>query len=103
MSDTPKLYAVVEFDEILDGKKVVELVPISWLTSDETLCFWPLKNLEYKLRELVEIQADPDDTWNTYPIEIITKEKDYDQGNRRLKKSFKKRNVDSSESESQAS
>lgn len=73
ISDTPKFYAVVKFDEILDGKKVVELVPISWLTCNETLCFWPPKNLEHKLRELVKIQADADYTWDKYRIEIITK------------------------------
>ncbi|CAG5073907.1 Protein of unknown function [Cotesia congregata] len=104
MSNMPKLYAVVEFCEIfIDGKKVVELVPISWLTSDETLCFWPPTNLEYKSKELIEIQADADDTWDTYPIAIITKAKDYKKGNRKLKKYLKKRNGDSSESESQAS
>lgn len=73
MPDTEKQYAVVEFDEQFNGQKLVELVPASWLTSDEKFCYWPPKNQIAKFKELVKFQVDADETWDTYPIDIIIK------------------------------
>ncbi|XP_044733325.1 uncharacterized protein LOC123295928 [Chrysoperla carnea] len=99
MSDVAKQFAVVEFDEVVNGKKVVELIPISWLNDDEMFCFWPPKDIEHTLQKLVKLKYAPGSDWDSYPIKVISKAKDHEQGLRRLEKSFRKRVVESSESE----
>ncbi|XP_044577152.1 uncharacterized protein LOC123260206 [Cotesia glomerata] len=101
MTEKIKKYAVIEFDETINNNKVVELVPIDWLTEDETMCLWPPKKDEDKVEKWVEFEVGPYyETWLKYPIKIISKAKDYAQGLRRLKKSYKTKDVESTESES---
>ncbi|KAK9880083.1 hypothetical protein WA026_008599 [Henosepilachna vigintioctopunctata] len=100
MTEGIKSYAVVEFNEIMNNKIVVELVPIGWLTENGSMCLWPPKKDEDKVKEWVELEIGPYETWIKYPIKIISKAKDYAQGLRRLKKSFKTNDVESTDSES---
>lgn len=94
-------FAVVEFEEVKDGKKAVELIPTLWLSDDETFCLWPPKNMEKKFQMMVKMKNKPGELWQKYPVKIITIAKDYEQGLRRLKRSLKKKDVDSTETESQ--
>lgn len=77
MTDSSKSFAIVEFDELINNKKLVELVPTSWLTENETLCFWPPKNKEHKVQEFVEFEHVPEKAWTTYHVKVISKASKY--------------------------
>ncbi|XP_057324044.1 uncharacterized protein LOC130666793 isoform X1 [Microplitis mediator] len=73
MSDDVKEYAVVEFEEWINDKKAVEVVPIGWLTEDETVCYWPPKNQEENVQKWIEMKYAPGKTWIKYPVNVISK------------------------------
>ena len=73
MTEKFRPFAIIEFDELINNKKVVELVPVSWLADDEILTFWPPKNQEHNVPKWTQCQRQPDDTWDTYPIKVISK------------------------------
>lgn len=74
MSDVEeKMFVIVQFDEVIDGKKIVELVHDFWLTEDETLCYWPPKSMEYKVPQLVEQKMKPGKTWEAFPVVILAR------------------------------
>lgn len=73
-----KEYAVNELlDEMICDKKVVELVPIDWLIENETWCFWPPKDQENVLQQLVKLKSGPGKKWKRYPVKLISKASKY--------------------------
>lgn len=77
MESNMKNYAVVEFNEKKNNKKVVELVPLCWLSERETMCSWPPKEDVPKLARWIEMAIGPFESWLKYPIKIICKASKY--------------------------
>lgn len=73
MSDSDVLYVVVEFDELVNKKKCVELLPISWLLDDDSRCYYPSKRDYDKVEEWVKDLQVPKKNWSSYPVTIIAK------------------------------
>lgn len=72
MSDEAvKLYAIVEFDEYINNKKAVELVPTSWLTSEEDRCYWPPEDQEINIQGWIKDRVKPTDNWDLCPIVVV--------------------------------
>lgn len=72
MSDADVMYVVVEFDELVNKKKCVELLPISWLL-DDSRCYYPPKKDYNRVEEWIKELQDPKVNWPSYPINIIAK------------------------------
>jgi len=59
-------FAVVEFDE--DGKKCVAVVSKSWLSDNQTTCFWPSGiGSHQKLTN----HSVPNKKWLKYPCKVL--------------------------------
>lgn len=69
---TPLLYAVVEFNDADDTNKSTEIVPISWLNSEEDYCYWPpwkASKISSSAKKLVEPQSN----WKLLPVRSLGK------------------------------
>lgn len=71
-------YAIVAFDEYDDcNKKLIDIVPRSWVTVDENDdCFCKYPPLEmaaiYLTKWLKELKQ-PDESWTTHSVDIISR------------------------------
>ncbi|CAD6233635.1 GSCOCG00007229001-RA-CDS [Cotesia congregata] len=100
MSDkSVKVFAVVEFDECIGDEKSVELIPMIWLAEDEMSCLWTPEDEGKNVQKLIEKKIAPGSDWQRFPVRVIRKAKSFEQGMRRLKRSFETPDVDSSEAE----
>ncbi|XP_057341795.1 uncharacterized protein LOC130678546 [Microplitis mediator] len=84
-------FLIIKFDEILNDKLVIELVPTSWVSELDSgwVCKYPPHHHYKFLDRWVEEESDPVDTWKTFTdVSIINKAYDYEQGKRRLKRAF---------------
>lgn len=57
-----------------DGKKIVELVPCSWLKSDQnkTFCQYPPQSQRKMVRQWSKQAREPHFKWEKIEVEIIT-------------------------------
>ncbi|KAK0156882.1 hypothetical protein PV328_012166, partial [Microctonus aethiopoides] len=62
-----------KFDELVNKKKCVELLPISWLFDDDSRCYYPSKRDYGKIEEWVKNLQVPKKNWSSYPVTIIAK------------------------------
>ncbi|XP_071574417.1 uncharacterized protein [Temnothorax nylanderi] len=102
MDEMDQQYAIVLFtNETKKGKKVIDLVPKSWLVQVDDKnwkCFYPPPN-ESNVATFVKKQKVPSSSWKKYEIEIIKRAEDYNQGLRRLKLAYSKAHIDSTQNE----
>lgn len=55
------------------GKKLVEVVPVSWLHfgANDVYCFYPPHSEYEKVEEMVKNSSQPSVSWQKYKIEIL--------------------------------
>lgn len=77
MSVYEPIYAIVDFlDELVNNKKCVELVPISWLHSND-MCYYPDKKNYKNIEQWVKQQRAPEKNWAIYKVFDISKAGEY--------------------------
>lgn len=75
-------YAVVEFTDTNE----VELVPVSWITSDKKECFWPNFRSTSKQKMAVRQGMLPNSTeFKKFVVKIMYQTKDYEKARKKLK------------------
>ncbi|XP_011302197.1 uncharacterized protein [Fopius arisanus] len=88
-------YQIIEFrDELKKGKRSVELVCFSWLdfeADDKIWCHYPPQNDCKNLDEWIRVNQKPLENWIKYRVTILEDAGDYEQGIRRLERSYKRR------------
>ncbi|XP_008203449.1 uncharacterized protein LOC103315584 [Nasonia vitripennis] len=94
-------FAIVVFKNytLKNGKQAVELVPRSWLYENQYtwFCVYPPSN-DYKfVSDWVKSEKDPDIDWIAYELELLKEARNYEQGMRRLEKSFEVGDISSSD------
>ncbi|XP_050315917.1 uncharacterized protein LOC126750366 isoform X2 [Anthonomus grandis grandis] len=63
------MFAVVEFD---NKRKEFSVVPLTWLTDDKTVCFWPkIIRSEDHLQSMIQKCFYPTASWDNYAIKKI--------------------------------
>lgn len=72
-----KPFLIVQFNELINGKKVVDLVHVSWLSENKTMCSWPPNDMEHDVPALVEHECEPGSTWQSYPVKILSNASKY--------------------------
>ncbi|XP_057337571.1 uncharacterized protein LOC130677528 [Microplitis mediator] len=87
------IYAIVAFDEYdHHQKKLIELVPRSWITIDEedncTCRYPPTSMAQAYMTQWLKNLKEPEDTWSSHTVEIISKANNYTKGLRRLYRAF---------------
>ena len=60
-------FAVVEFTE----EKVVEVVPVNWLSTDRKSCYWPAFKTQSKRKMTVPQMATPTDNFLPLPVKVM--------------------------------
>jgi len=60
-------YAIIEFA----GSQLVEVVPVSWLTAEEDMCYWPPSR--NKLAHLIKSRSTYVPTWEQYRVRVLGK------------------------------
>ena len=61
------MYAVVLFTEMNE----VEVIPTSWLSVDRKIAFWPPYKSTQKAKTAVLTEAEPDETWGEFFVEVM--------------------------------
>ena len=61
------LYVVVAFDDSLE----VEVIPTSWLNTEDSTCKWPTFTDSGKIRRPVQTCLKPEIDWLTYPARVL--------------------------------
>lgn len=69
-----KVYAVVVFLPKKDLGNLIDLIPCSWIFSDErgVVCKYPDHEDYQKLPQWVASLQKADEKWNSFPIEVMS-------------------------------
>ncbi|KAK0074772.1 hypothetical protein PV326_012187 [Microctonus aethiopoides] len=102
-AEDENLFCIVEFLGKKTDLKSVDLILHSWtFTNNKALmCRYPPPKDRLKVRGWVKKQKSFRDTWPTYPIEILAMADNFEQGERRLERSYTTINIESSDAERQ--
>ena len=66
-----KRFHVVEFpEEEADGKRMIDIIPSCWISSDRNVCFWP-SGWNGSISRAVKNEVQPDNSWSRCPITIL--------------------------------
>lgn len=60
-------YAVVEFTD----EKVVEVVPVKWLTPNHKQCYWPIFKSSTKVNMAVKQMVAPTSDFTLFPVKVL--------------------------------
>lgn len=60
-------YAVVLFTETNE----VEVIPMSWLSVDQKIAFWPPYKQAEKAKAAVQNVTEPDETWGEFFVQVF--------------------------------
>ncbi|XP_065297965.1 uncharacterized protein [Dermacentor albipictus] len=90
----PKPYRVVKFPDEQDSLAVV---PTSWLTQNDELCFWPHGVRGSEVITMIENKVAPQQDWGRYPVVVMARCSTYDKATRRVKRAEAVSGVDTTE------
>ncbi|XP_048507877.1 uncharacterized protein LOC125500187 [Athalia rosae] len=93
-------YLVVSFNEPnIANEETVDLICRSWAVCDEGtwFCQYPNPKDYLKRNRWLKESKDPEPEWIRYKITILKEARDYEQGTRRLRRSYKDTNVASTD------
>ncbi|KAK0156797.1 hypothetical protein PV328_012296, partial [Microctonus aethiopoides] len=96
-ANTKYRYAVVWFET----EKMTELVPLSWVYNKEgqDFCFYPPRK-EYKhIDTWLTSCAKPKTNWESFIVEILSRTKSLEKGKQRLERSYKTKDIESTDGE----
>ncbi|XP_077271393.1 uncharacterized protein LOC143902395 [Temnothorax americanus] len=85
--DDPE-YLLVQFNQVRNGKKIIELVPKTWTTINKRIwqCRYPPEECYPKINEWIKEKKQPDENWEMYPVKVLTSARNLEQGMRRLQR-----------------
>ncbi|KAL2098104.1 hypothetical protein ACEWY4_007311 [Coilia grayii] len=84
-------YAVVLFTETNE----VEVIPMSWLSVDQKIAFWPPYKQAEKAKAAVQNVTEPDETWGEFFVQVFKTYDTYEAARKRLPQAMKRSSLTS--------
>ncbi|KAL7287463.1 hypothetical protein TKK_0018567 [Trichogramma kaykai] len=96
-------FAVVDFKnwENPNGLKSTELVPVSWLSYEDSgwFCVYPDEKDYPKLDKWIREEKKPGAKWGRYEVDALKEAKNHEKGVKRLRKSFETADITSTDND----